>query len=100
MSSSNIYDLRGLLLAVAFLSHTLHVLAFSLAVPVDPITEVAFPVVWQRDSIDPTVFSLDRQWKSPSTNEFTGGGIFAEINGTLGDSLDPQTASLVVTESG
>ncbi|KAE9393076.1 hypothetical protein BT96DRAFT_999787 [Gymnopus androsaceus JB14] len=90
-----------LTLATLILPHiTLQARAFSFAIPSNPIQNISFPVIWQRDSTDPTMFSLDRQWKDPSTNKSKGGGIFAEINGTVGESLDPQTSSLQLAESG
>ncbi|KAJ4486366.1 hypothetical protein J3R30DRAFT_3697881 [Lentinula aciculospora] len=71
--------------------------AFSLAIPPDPITNISFSVVWQRDSSDPTSFLLDRQYHyPPPIDTFGGGGYFASVNGTLGDSVDPQTTSLKV----
>ncbi|KAJ4472110.1 hypothetical protein J3R30DRAFT_3523242 [Lentinula aciculospora] len=72
----------------------------SIAIPSDTITDIAFDVFWIRDSTDPTVFSLTREWMRPSTGAFEGGGIFANVSGTQGESLDSQSVTLSVTEFG
>ncbi|KAF9071822.1 hypothetical protein BDP27DRAFT_460642 [Rhodocollybia butyracea] len=90
-----------LVLVLAILSHTvLSILAFSLAIPGDPVSNISFPVIWERNSTDPTVFSLGQQLEDSSTGEFTGGAIFANINGTQGESVDPQAVNLTVNDSG
>ncbi|KAJ3801665.1 hypothetical protein GGU11DRAFT_805778 [Lentinula aff. detonsa] len=76
-------------------------LAFSLAIPPDPITNIYFPVVWQRDAGDSTTSLLDRKYHyPPPIHTFGGGSYFAYVNSTLGDSVDPQATSLEVTTHG
>ncbi|KAF9071820.1 hypothetical protein BDP27DRAFT_1418639 [Rhodocollybia butyracea] len=88
-------------LALATLSHAvLNILAFSLAIPADPVSNISFPVIWERDSTDPTVFSLGQQLEDSSTGQFSGGGIFANISGTQGQSVSPQAVNLTVNDSG
>lgn len=71
-----------------------------MAIHNDPVSDIAFPVFWQRDPTDPTVFSLESQNFSSNPGVFTDAGIFANISGSEGDSLDPQETPLVVLFSG
>ncbi|KAF9071821.1 hypothetical protein BDP27DRAFT_1321429 [Rhodocollybia butyracea] len=84
-------------LVLAILSYVLNILAFSLAIPGDPISDISFPVIWERNLTDPTVFSLGQQLEDSLTGR---GDIFASINGTQGQSVDPQTVNLTVKSSG
>ncbi|KAF9071824.1 hypothetical protein BDP27DRAFT_1418642 [Rhodocollybia butyracea] len=88
-------------LVLAILSHAvLSIPAFSLAIPGDPVSNVSFPVIWERNSTDPTVFSLGQQLEDSSTGQFSRGEIFANISGTQGQSVDPQAINLTVNASG
>ncbi|KAF9071792.1 hypothetical protein BDP27DRAFT_1418617 [Rhodocollybia butyracea] len=80
------FSASHMLLVFAILSHTvLHILAFSIAIPDDgPVSNISFPVTWERDSTDSTVLSLDRLLEDSSTGVFSGGGIFANISGSQG----------------
>ncbi|KAJ3773984.1 hypothetical protein FB446DRAFT_771411 [Lentinula raphanica] len=98
---SSIWCLARPFLLLASLLHVCsHVSGFSVAIQSDSITGVAFDVFWIRNSTDPTVYSLERQWMRPTTGEYEGGGFIANVSGTQGESLDTQSASLTVAEFG
>ncbi|KAF9071819.1 hypothetical protein BDP27DRAFT_1361489 [Rhodocollybia butyracea] len=88
-------------LVLAILYHAvLHILAFSIAIPGNPVSNISFTVIWERDSTDPTVFALGQQLEDSPTAEFSGSGIFANISGTQGQSVDTQAVNLTVKDSG
>jgi hypothetical protein len=86
---------------VFFFPYVTRVVSFSVAIPDGTGVNEPFWVEWERDADDPTTFTLELQIQiAGTTTMFGGGGAFAEIEGTMGESTDPQTTSCLAVDPG